>query len=105
MFLALLGLRDTFKHTNMKRSSKDMIAGIQRDQAFLCCANMPLIPYQLQWSAVECGFLHCLPMAYKRPKSAQMGTCQTPSCTQSNFSVIGEHAFTRQTVLSPKSLG
>lgn len=31
--------------------------------------------------------------------------CQTPSCTQSRFSVIGERVFRRQTVLSPKSFG
>lgn len=105
MFQALLGLRDTFKHTSMKRTSKDMITGIQRDWAFLCFANMPLVLYQLQWSAVECRFLHCLPMAYKTPKFAKMRPCQTPSCTQSSFSVIGGHAFRRQTVLSPKSHG
>lgn len=105
VFQALLRLRDTFKNTNMKWSSKAMIAGIQRVWAFLCFANVPLVPYQLQWSAVECRFLYCLPMAYKRPKSVKMGTCQTPSCTQSSFSIIEEHAFRRQTVLSPKSFG
>lgn len=91
MFQALLGLRDTFKHTNTRRSSQYMIAGIQRDCAFLCFANMPLVLSQLQRSAVECRFLHCLPMAYKRPKFAKMGTCQMPSCTGSNFSVLGGH--------------
>lgn len=105
MFQALLGLRDTFKHTNTRRSSQDMIAGIQRDCAFLCFANMPLVLSQLQRSAVECRFLHCLPMAYKRPKFAKTGTCQMPSCTGSNFSVLGAHAFRRQMVLSPKSFG
>lgn len=102
IFQALLGLWDTFQHTNMKRSSKDMIAGIQIVWAFLCFANMPIFLYQLEWSAGRCRFLYCLFMAYKRPKCAKMGTCHTPSCTQSSFSLIGKHAFRKKMVLVSK---
>lgn len=47
MFQALVGLRDTFKHTNMKRSSKAVIAGIQRDQALPHFVDMTLTLGQL----------------------------------------------------------
>lgn len=79
-FQALLGLESTFKDTNTEGSSKDMTAGIQR---------LPLDLHHLQWSAMQGRFLHGLPMAFKRPKFAEMGTCQTPSCTWSCSGVIG----------------
>jgi len=100
----LLGFRDTFKHVNVKRLSKGMITGIQRDQAFISFTNVLLVPYQLTVvsSGVQVSTLSSHGFTRDQNLPRREHHSHTPACTHSGFSVIREEAFRIQTVLSPK---